>query len=165
MGCKNLLLLAPLVVFCFVFLVVVVCFCFCFLKERKRRGGVTISLCVKQVRPKLKIIVLYITLLNFSQVVFILVIVFDLIFRLLLKSLLKLYAELLHRLPVIVQSDNKMKWNFVPLVKVLCRSLDIAGSPNFKDIPILELTLECLVNVTDRYVLHMNFFLLESIKL
>lgn len=37
------------------------------------------------------------------------------------------------------------------LIETLCQCLDVAGSPNYYDLPVLENSLQCLLHLTARY--------------
>ena len=69
--------------------------------------------------------------------------------RSLQKEILKFFVTLLSRLtyePCVVNFD------LTPLILTLSQCLDITGSPSYYDIPLLELSLECLLKLTDRCV-------------
>ena len=58
------------------------------------------------------------------------------------KSLLKLYGVLLER-------SGGIPVSYIPgLVKMFCRSLDVAGSPKYYDLPLLELSLHCVLHLS-----------------
>eukprot|EP00731_Ephydatia_muelleri_P025996 Em0018g96a len=58
------------------------------------------------------------------------------------KSLLKLYGNLLER-------SDTIPVSYIPgLVKMFCRSLDVAGSPKYYDLPLLELSLHCVLHLS-----------------
>ena len=68
-------------------------------------------------------------------------------YRTLQKTLLQFYASLMGK---IVRTDDVTGYNPLKLVQTLCQCLDVAGSPNYYDLPLLESSLECLRHLTAR---------------
>ena len=50
----------------------------------------------------------------------------------------------------------------LPLLETLCQCLDVAGSPNYYDLPVLENSLQCLLHLTARYISHDQCLCLRS---
>ena len=50
----------------------------------------------------------------------------------------------------------------LPLLETLCQCLDVAGSPNYYDLPVLENSLQCLLHLTARYISHDQCLCLQS---
>lgn len=69
--------------------------------------------------------------------------------RSLQKTLLKFFVTLMERLA----GGQAPMASFDPLalIETLCQCLDVAGSPNYYDLPVLENSLQCLLHLTARY--------------
>ena len=89
------------------------------------------------------------------------IIVISYLSRSLQKAILQFYSILLHRLAdsslpttttttTTTTGGRTLAFNPVPLIRTLDQCLDVAGSPNYYDIPLLELSLECLLHLTDK---------------
>ena len=52
------------------------------------------------------------------------------------------------------EPDSSGSFDPLALIEALCQCLDVAGSPNYYDLPILESSLECLLHLTARCVRH-----------
>ena len=48
------------------------------------------------------------------------------------------------------------------LLETLCQCLDVAGSPNYYDLPVLENSLQCLLHLTARYISYDQCLCLRS---
>lgn len=70
--------------------------------------------------------------------------------RYLQKTLLKSLSSLTKRMAN--ERDSAGSFDPLALIEALCQCLDVAGSPNYYDLPILESSLECLLHLTARYV-------------
>ena len=83
----------------------------------------------------------------------VLLFLFDFI-RSLQKSLLLFYAQLVSLLSLSASTLPCLleKFDPVPLLMTLVQCLDVAGSPGYYDIPLLEISLQCLLHLTDRFV-------------
>lgn len=69
--------------------------------------------------------------------------------RILQKRILQFFGNLLRRMAG-DSSPDVGKFDPAPFIMALTQCLDIAGSPSYYDIPLLELSLECLLQLTDR---------------
>ena len=66
--------------------------------------------------------------------------------RSLQKTLLKFFVTLMERL-----AGGQASFDPLALIETLCQCLDVAGSPNYYDLPVLENSLQCLLHLTARY--------------
>ncbi len=71
--------------------------------------------------------------------------------RSLQKAILQFFGALLHRLAHDSTPSSARNFDLAPLIMTLSQCLDITGSPSYYDIPLLELSLDCLLLLTDRY--------------
>lgn len=70
--------------------------------------------------------------------------------RYLQKTLLKSLSSLTKRMAS--ERDSAGSFDPLALIEALCQCLDVAGSPSYYDLPILESSLECLLHLTVRCV-------------
>ena len=66
------------------------------------------------------------------------------------KSILQFYTSIIRQLSQSIHTSQIKKFSPVPLMNCLYMCLKIAGSPDFKDIPLLEVTLNCLLRIVDK---------------